>query len=74
MKSVLPALIPEMGYSGLQINNGGLAMSAFFKMNELSDIEEIEKIRKDLLDYCELDTFGMVKIVEELKSLCRNAR
>ncbi|MBF0554068.1 MAG: DUF2779 domain-containing protein [Nitrospirae bacterium] len=69
MKAFLPALIPDMSYSGLEINNGGLAMSAFFKMNELSDVEEIEKLRRDLLDYCALDTWGMVKIVEELKRL-----
>ncbi|MBF0555667.1 MAG: DUF2779 domain-containing protein [Nitrospirae bacterium] len=73
MKFVLPALLPNMGYSGLEIGNGNMAMSAFFRMQELDDAEEIEQIRRDLLDYCELDTLGMVRIVEELKSLCENA-
>ncbi|MBF0553739.1 MAG: DUF2779 domain-containing protein [Nitrospirae bacterium] len=74
MKSVLPALLPEMGYSGLEIGNGNMAMSAFFKMNELEDAEEIDRIRLSLLEYCKLDTLGMVRIVEELRNLCKNAK
>lgn len=29
----------------------------------------IEKTRKDLLDYCKMDTFAMVKILEKLKEI-----
>ncbi|MBF0466828.1 MAG: DUF2779 domain-containing protein [Nitrospirae bacterium] len=69
MKAVLPALLPAMGYSGLEIGNGNMAMSAFFRMNELSDADGIDRIRLALLRYCELDTWGMVKIVEELNRI-----
>jgi hypothetical protein len=30
---------------------------------------DVEETRKQLLEYCELDTFAMVKILENLKSI-----
>ena len=33
--------------------------------------QEIEQIRKALLEYCGLDTFAMVKLLEALKNLLR---
>ncbi len=70
IKSVLPALFPDdpaLDYHNLeQIHNGGEAMSIFPKMKDMCP-EEKEKTRKNLLKYCELDTFAMVKIWERLK-------
>ena len=43
------------------VNNGEDASVAFWKMKSLSR-EEQEKIRKELLKYCGLDTYAMVKI------------
>jgi hypothetical protein len=38
-------------------------------MQKSGDPEEIEQIRKNLLDYCSLDTFAMVRLLEALKTL-----
>ena len=67
IKEVLPALVPELKYDGLAINNGDLASITFMKIINNEFIEsEVEKIRKDLLEYCKLDTFAMVRILEVL--------
>jgi len=33
------------------------------------DSTEIEKIRKALLEYCKMDTIGMVRILEKLREI-----
>ena len=70
IKSVLPAIFPndpELNYKNLeQIHNGGEAMSIFPKIKDMPKDEQ-ETTRKNLLKYCELDTYAMVKIWEELK-------
>ncbi len=71
IKSILPVLIPEMekAYKNLNINNGMMAMGAFFNFfGRCNDIER-DKIRQDLLDYCKLDTLAMVKIWQYLNNL-----
>jgi len=70
LKSVLPALVPEMSYEGMEIAEGGAASLAYAGMCASSDPEEIQRIRCALLDYCRLDTLGMVKIVEAMKDYC----
>ena len=67
IKLVLPALVPELSYDDLDIADGGMAMSAYAKLQKMSNADEIEKIKSDLLKYCELDTYAMVKILEKLK-------
>jgi len=69
IKNVLPALVPELTYSTLNINEGGMASSIFLSMvNNTFKGDELSA-RKDLKDYCRLDTFAMVKILEKLKTL-----
>ena len=70
IKAVLPALFPDdplLNYHNLEgdVHNGGDAMSTFPKMKDMSK-EEREKARKDLLEYCGLDTYAMVKVLEKL--------
>ena len=52
------------------LNNGGLAMTAYTKLQitEMSDYERNE-LQKALLKYCELDTFAMVVIYEAWREL-----
>jgi hypothetical protein len=73
IKSVLPALFPNepsLDYHNLeQIHNGGEAMSIFPKIKDMPP-EEAERTRHNLLKYCELDTFAMVKVWEKLKEMC----
>ena len=70
IKSVLPALFPgdpSLNYHNLdEIHNGGEAMNAFPAMEKMLP-EEREITRRNLLKYCELDTYAMVKVWEELK-------
>ncbi|OGQ37508.1 MAG: hypothetical protein A3A85_05575 [Deltaproteobacteria bacterium RIFCSPLOWO2_01_FULL_42_9] len=67
IKAALPLLVPELSYENLEIKNGEMAMNAYFTMSKSQDPLEIEKIRKALLEYCKLDTFGMVKMVERMR-------
>lgn len=69
IKNVLPALVPEMSYEGLTIANGGDASAAFYNLRFETDKEKVEATRQALLDYCELDTLAMVKILEKLEQL-----
>ena len=72
IKKVLPALFPnekKLDYHNLEmVHNGGEAMSIFKELSKYSK-EDQDKIRHNLLKYCELDTYAMVKIYEKLKSL-----
>ncbi len=69
IKSVLPAIFPDdptLDYHNLEgVHNGGEAMSLFPKIKDMSP-EEQKKARHDLLKYCELDTYAMVKVWQEL--------
>ncbi|MBQ0067311.1 MAG: DUF2779 domain-containing protein, partial [Phascolarctobacterium sp.] len=63
IKYVLPALYPddtELNYDNLEgVHNGAEASSIFANLADRTP-EEIEKIRKELFKYCELDTLAMV--------------
>ena len=69
IKSVLPALVPELSYSDLPIKDGGTASNTFLSMVNGSFEGDVEKTRKQLLEYCELDTYAMVKILDVLKEV-----
>ena len=69
IKSVLPALVPDLSYDGLTIANGDLAMQAFAELQVEDDPDQVAVVRRDLWEYCKLDTFAMVRILEELESL-----
>lgn len=71
IKFVLPALFPndpELDYHNLEgIQNGSDAMTTFPMLTTDNYAPfEIDKIRKQLLKYCQLDTFAMVKIFHKL--------
>jgi len=69
IKAVLPALVPELSYEGMEISDGGMAMHAYTMMCETTVPGELERIRNALRAYCSLDTLGMVKILEKLVAL-----
>lgn len=68
IKSVLPALIPELSYDDLAIGNGGDASVSFEQMI-YDKVNDHSELRNNLLEYCKLDTFAMVKILEHLENL-----
>jgi hypothetical protein len=65
-KKVLPALVPDLSYEDMEIGNGGMAMLAYFRMCESNDPAEVASLRINLIDYCRLDTLGMVRLYKEL--------
>jgi hypothetical protein len=69
IKYVLPALIPELSYEDLEINEGGLASIAFENLFYELDFIRINEIRQNLLEYCKMDTYAMVRLLEKLESL-----
>lgn len=70
IKYVLPALCPgdpELDYHNLDgVHNGSEASAAFATMTAHTP-EEIKEIRNNLLKYCGLDTYAMVKVLGKLK-------
>jgi hypothetical protein len=69
IKNVLPAVFPNdpaLDYHNLEdIQNGGDAMTIFPKIEGMGPLER-EKARNNLLKYCGLDTYAMVKLWQEL--------
>lgn len=72
IKYVLPALFPddpELDYHNLEeVHNGTEASATFAQMTEMTP-EQLEISRKNLLKYCGLDTYAMVKTWEKLQLL-----
>ena len=66
IKSVLPALVPELSYNDLEIKEGGTASNTFLSMVNGTFEGDVEDKRRQLLEYCKLDTLAMVKILEKL--------
>jgi hypothetical protein len=69
IKKVLPALVPELSYGDLEIQEGGTASAVFSQMASGKFEGDVENTRKALLAYCHLDTFAMVKLYGKLKEL-----
>jgi predicted RecB family nuclease len=68
IKSVLPALLPEMTYDGMQVANGqeaGLAWEALVHGGLSCD--ERRETEKALRAYCGQDTLAMVRLLEKLR-------
>ena len=74
IKDVLPALVPDMGYEDLDIQDGGMA-SAVLEVLLLGrdglSAGERTTLREKLLRYCERDTLAMVRLHERLVELGR---
>jgi hypothetical protein len=70
LKAVLPALIPELGYADLEIQEGMLASVELRRLmfTAMGPAERAE-LRDGLLAYCERDTIAMVRLVEVLGEL-----
>ena len=69
IKAVLPALVPELSYNDLEIGDGGTASAAFLNLFEMTDENLIYQVRTNLKEYCKLDTYAMVILMEKLESL-----
>ena len=74
IKYVLPALFPNdplLDYHNLEdVHNGSEASAAFAAMAKMTP-EELAKCRANLLKYCGLDTYAMVKVLEKLQEVVK---
>ncbi len=68
IKAVLPVLVPEMSYKGLEVADGDTAIAAFVSL-ALGKVQpdRVQDIRDSLLEYCKLDTLAMVRVLEALR-------
>ena len=72
LKSVLPVLVPELSYDGLEVSEGGIATLQLVRLllrGGTLDVAEKTRLREALLRYCELDTWGTVRLLERLHEL-----
>jgi hypothetical protein len=69
LKAVLPAL-SDRGYEGLAIQAGNTASLEFLRVTfmDVPDAER-QRVRRQLEEYCGLDTNGMIWIVDALRKL-----
>jgi len=69
LKKVLPA-VTGLSYDGLPIGKGDDASLAYLDlMFGNMPAEEAGRTRQELLEYCKLDTEGMVRIIEKLEEI-----
>lgn len=73
IKCVLPVLVPNLSYKDLEIHEGGSASQSWNNMTT-GNINQKEKdtIAKNLLNYCELDTYAMYSIWNFLRKISLN--
>ncbi|MBI2688251.1 MAG: DUF2779 domain-containing protein [Acidobacteria bacterium] len=69
IKKVLPALVPDLSYDDLAIAGGETAVMKFAQL-ALGEIAgtAADQTRRDLLEYCKLDTLAMVRLHDVLAS------
>ena len=69
LKSVLPSLVSDLDYNGLAISDGGTAMYVFEQLQYETNQDKIREARRNLLEYCKMDTLAMVRILEVMENL-----
>ncbi len=64
IKKVLPAVVPELRYDALDgVQDGGMAMVAFLEgIHPDTSAARKTQIEQQLLAYCKLDTYAMVRL------------
>ncbi len=67
IKKVLPVLVPDLTYKTLTVQNGEAAQRLWMEtVLEGKNPDGKEQLFKDLLEYCGLDTYAMVRIYQAL--------
>ena len=69
LKSVLPVLVPALGYDDLSISDGRTATVQYLHALKMSNHEERKRSFDDLRAYCERDTLAMVELRRALEKL-----
>jgi hypothetical protein len=68
IKKVLPTVVPELNYADLvDVQDGMMAQQAYLEIiNKETTPERKQSLIGSLSKYCEMDTFAMVKLVQNL--------
>jgi hypothetical protein len=67
IKAVLPALVPELSYDNLEdIREGTMAGIRWLQLNFGKGLEDADRVRQNLLNYCERDTLAMVRVMGKI--------
>ncbi|HWC72378.1 MAG TPA: DUF2779 domain-containing protein [Gemmatimonadales bacterium] len=72
LKYVLTPLVPDLTYDDLVIVDGLVASVEIARLLFVAGKipkDEQDRVRQDLLNYCERDTWAMVRVLEKLKEL-----
>ena len=76
LKTVLPALVPELGYGDLEIAEGETASRELMQIvtgEPAFSLAASARRREALLRYCQRDTLAMVRVLSCLRELARSA-
>jgi hypothetical protein len=73
IKSVAPALAPDLTYEGLEVHDGLAASLAYERLLGGIDPAESAPLQRALLDYCERDTLAMVRVLESIRRVVEEA-
>lgn len=72
LKKVLPALVPDVTYQGLEVKNGSDAAAWLFRIlleEGKFEADRLAGLRRELLAYCEIDTLALVRLREVLEGM-----
>lgn len=70
IKKVLNPLVPDLTYNDLAIVDGQEASVEIARLLFVAHkVEDRDQLRRDLLAYCERDTWAMVRLLEKLREL-----
>jgi predicted RecB family nuclease len=70
LKYILHPLVPDLTYDDLAIVDGQVASVEIARLLFVAHlVEDRDQLRRDLLAYCERDTWAMVRLVERLREL-----
>lgn len=65
LKAVLPTIGTGLSYEGMAVADGGMAQAAYLEMTDPeTPFDRHCELRKALCDYCMLDTYALVRLVE----------
>jgi predicted RecB family nuclease len=72
LKSVLPALVPDLTHDALEVSEGQTATALLYRLlflGEPAEPADREALRRSLLEYCAMDTLALVHLHERLRGL-----
>jgi hypothetical protein len=70
LKYILTPLVPDLTYNDLAVVDGQVASVEIARLLFVAHlVEDRDRLREDLLAYCERDTWAMVRLVNRLREL-----